>query len=108
MRLVELALDALEGAQHHRDVGGVVHLPVLLGRQSDARTVRTAALVRATERRCRRPRRRDELPNGEARAEDLLLELAGLDRVDYRAGRLGYRVLPDLGLGGNPRTQQSR
>ena len=60
-RAVELALDALEGRQHLRELRGLIDRPVLLRRETNAGAVRAAALVGAAERGRRRPRGRDEL-----------------------------------------------
>ena len=56
--------------QHLAETGGVVHVPVLLRRKSNARPVRSAALVGAAERCGPTPRRSrpvGETDNPEAR-----------------------------------------
>ena len=58
---VERALDTLQGPEHLRQPGRLVDFPVLLRRQAYAGTVRTAALVGATEGGRRRPGGRDQL-----------------------------------------------
>ena len=58
---VELLLDRFELAEHLRQLGRLVDLPVLLRREADARAVGAAALVGAAEGRGRRPGGRDQL-----------------------------------------------
>src|SRR5260370_911144 len=70
---VEGLLAPREGAQHRRQLVGVVDLPPGLRLEADARTVGAAALVAATERRGRRPRDGHQLRYRQARGEDLSL-----------------------------------
>src|ERR1700686_4017138 len=60
---VELFLDAFELRQHLRQFSRLVDFPVLLRREANACAIRSAALVRAAERRRRSPRRRYQLRN---------------------------------------------
>ena len=88
--LLNACLDALQRAQHRRQLVGVVDLPAVLRLEADARAVGAAALVAAAERRGRRPRGRDQLRDRQARGEDLRLErgdVVGVDQlvVDRRA-----------------------
>ena len=67
-RLVEIVLDRFELLEHFRELGRLVHLPVLLRAEADARAVGAAALVRAAERRGRRPGGRNQLRHRQTRA----------------------------------------
>ncbi len=101
---VEVLLDLLEGLQHLAQLGRVVDLPVPLRRKADPRTVGPATLVGAAEAGRRRPRRGDQLGDGQSRSEDLLLERGDVlvpDQVVIH-GRNG--VLPQLRLR-NPRAE---
>src|SRR5262249_52210908 len=60
-RGVEVVPDRFELLQHGPELRRLIDLPVLLGREADARAVGAAALVRAAEGRCRRPGRRNQL-----------------------------------------------
>ena len=94
-RLVELALDALQGLEHLRQLRGLVRFPVLLRREANAGAVRAAALVRAAEGGRRRPGRRNQLRDGQARSQDLGLERGDVLVVDQLVVDRGDRVLPD-------------
>src|SRR5256885_13334600 len=59
--LAELLLDRFERREDRLEFSRLVDLPVLLRAETNARAVRTAALVGAAERRRRRPCGRDEL-----------------------------------------------
>src|SRR6185436_4167866 len=54
-RVVERRPDALEDAEHLRELRGIVDRPILLWREANARAVGSATLVRAAERRRGRP-----------------------------------------------------
>ena len=54
---VEVLLDLLERLQRLGEFGGIIDFPVLLRSKPDARAVRTAPLVGATEAGGGRPRR---------------------------------------------------
>ena len=101
LRGVERSPDRLERLQHFRQLRRLIDLPILLGRQANARTVGAAALVGTTERRGRRPRGRDELRNGESRREDLRLEGRDVLRIDRLVIDRGNGILPDEMLGRN-------
>ena len=94
--------------EHLRELRRLVDLPVLLRREANARTVRATALVRAAERRRRRPRRRDELRDGQPRCRDLRLERRDVLRVDERMIDRRNRVLPDQLLVGTSRPEVAR
>ena len=98
LRAVERALDALQGLEHLRQPGRLVDFPVLLRRQTNAGTVRTAALVGATEggRRC--PGSRDQLRHRQAGSQDLALEGGDVLCIDQRVIDRGDGVLPDRAL----------
>ncbi len=56
---VEGLLDALQGVQNRRQLHRLVHFPILLRGEANARAVGPATLVRAAEGGCRRPCRGD-------------------------------------------------
>ena len=95
---VEGLLDPLEGRQHRRQLIGVVDLPAVLRLEADPRSVGAAALVAAAERRCRRPRGRDELRHRQPRVENLALEGGDVLGPDQLVRHLGDRVLPQQRL----------
>ncbi len=105
---IEVGLDRFQLLQHLRELRRLVDLPVLLRREPDARTVRAAALVGAAERRGRRPGCRDELRDGEARGEDLLLQRDDFRGANRLAAGLRDRVLPDQGLLRHQRAEVAR
>src|SRR3989441_7729817 len=74
LRAVEFALDALQSRQHFRELIRLVDFPCLLRREANARAVRTAALVGATEGGRRRPGGRNQLRDGQPRTQDRALE----------------------------------
>ena len=73
--------------QHLGQFAAVVDLPVLLRRQADAGAVGPAALVGAAEAGRRRPGGRDQLGDGQPRAEDPGLEGSDVLRPDQRRDR---------------------
>src|SRR5262249_4811968 len=101
---VELRLHALEYLQRLRQLARVAHFPILLRCETNARTVGPAALVGAAERCGRRPRRVDQLRNGQSRRDDLLLEGGDVLFVNQRMINLRDRILPELRLR-NPRSE---
>ena len=81
-RLVEVELDALEHLEHLRQLRRLVHFPVLLRRQPDARAIGATAFVAAAERGGRGPGRRDQLaPRESLEASDLFLQRARISLV---------------------------
>src|ERR1700686_3990844 len=66
--------------------------------------VGAAALVGIAVAPCRRPRRLDQLRNGQGGLEHLLLQGSDVLVVDKLVVDLRYRVLPELRLG-NPRSE---
>src|SRR5262245_51244947 len=74
LRLVELTLHTFECLQDARQLFRLIGLPAFLRRETNARAVGAAALVRAPERGRRCPRRRHELRDRQARRENLALE----------------------------------
>src|SRR5690606_37767085 len=96
---VEVLLDLLEGPEHLVELGRLVDLPVLLGLEADARAVRPAPLVGASEGSRRPPRDRYELGDGQPGSEDRGLEGFDVLTVDERMLHRGNRVLPDERLG---------
>ena len=104
LRAVEFLLDLFQFLQHLRQLGRVVHLPILLRRQADSCSVGTAALVGAAEAGRRCPCGRHELRDGEARCEDLAFEGSDVLLPDQFMVDGRDRVLPQLRLR-NPRTQ---
>ncbi len=99
LRAVELLPDCFEPVQDLGQFSRLVHVPVLLGCQADARAVGAAALVRATERRCRRPGRGHQLGDRQARGKHLGLQRRDVLLADQFVvhGRNG--VLPDQVFG---------
>ena len=69
LRAVEVLLDLLEDRQHRGQLGRLVDRPVPLRLEADAGAVGAAALVGAAEARRRRPRRRDQLRDGQPGVE---------------------------------------
>ena len=92
---VELLLDRLELRKRLLELGGVVDLPVLLGRKANARAVSSATLVGAPECRGRRPGGRNELRNRQAGAQDLRFRACDVRIIDQRMVGGRDRVLPD-------------
>ncbi len=101
LRAAELALDALQRLEHLRQLGGLVDVPPVLRRETNASAVRAAALVGAAERGRRRPRGRHQLRHGQTRRQDLALERGEVLRVDQVVIDRGDGVLPDELFGGN-------
>ena len=95
---VEGFLHAREGFKNPGQLGGLVDVPILLRRETDARPVRPAALVGAPEGRRRSPGGPDELGDGKSRGEDPRLEIGDVLGVDQRVIDSGNRILPDRGL----------
>ncbi len=93
-RSVELPLDCFEFLQYPRQLRRLVDGPVLLRRQTNARAVRSTALIRAAEGRRRSPSRRHQLGNGQPRREDFRLQSGNLLLPDQRMIHRGNRVLP--------------
>ena len=91
---VELPLDALQRLQHLRQLGRLIDCPILLRRETDARTVRAAALVGAAEGRRRRPRRGYELRDAAVPRPGSCLERGDVLRIDQLVIHCGNRVLP--------------
>ena len=96
---VELLLDRRQPVEHLRQLGGLVDLPVLLGRQSNSTAVGTPALVAASKCRSRGPGRRDKLRDGETGAENLHLQGGDVRLVDGRILGRRHGILPDLRRG---------
>src|SRR6185295_10837099 len=94
LRLVELALHGFECLQHASQLIRLIRRPVLLRRETNARPVSAAALVRATEGGGRGPRCRHELRYRQARRENLALEARDVRFVDQRVIDGWNRVLP--------------
>ena len=97
LRAVEFALDALQRLEHLRQLDRLVDFPLLLRREANARTVRTTALVGATEGGRRRPGGRHQLRDRQPRSEDLALEggnVLFIDQlvIDRRGGVVGHAM----------------
>ena len=107
-RLVELALDAFQRLEHLRQLRRLVRFPVLLRRETNAGAVRAAALVRAAEGGRRRPGRRNQLRDGQARSQDLGLERGDVLVVDQLVVDRRDRVLPDQLFLGDLRAEIAR
>ena len=107
MRAVKVLLDLLEGLQHLGHVAAVVDLPVLLGGEANPGPVGPATLVGAAEGGRRRPSGRDQLGDGQSRAENLGLEGGDVLRPRSVVIDRGHGVLPQLWLG-NPRAEVTR
>jgi len=89
-------------------VGRLVDFPILLRRKTNARPVRAAALVGATERGRRCPGGRDQLGDRQARGKNLALEVCDVLFVDKLMIDCGHRVLPDQFLLRDLRTEIAR
>ena len=94
LRAVELCLDPLQRLQHPAERCRIVHFPVLLRREADARPVSSAALVGAAERCRRRPGGRDQLGYGQSGGEDLRLEVCHVLLPDQLVIDVRDGVLP--------------
>ncbi|KAI6765567.1 hypothetical protein HG530_006637 [Fusarium avenaceum] len=103
--VVELLLDALEAGEDLAQLSGVVHLPVLLGLETDASTVGSTAEVAASEGRCRSPGSGDELGDVNAGLEDLSLDGRDVTIIDELVVTLRDGVLPDEDLLGDIRAK---
>mmetsp|Transcript_27576 Transcript_27576/g.51167 ORF Transcript_27576/g.51167 Transcript_27576/m.51167 type:complete len:574 (+) Transcript_27576:2069-3790(+) len=98
---IEISLDAFQHSQHFGQLGRLVHGPVFLRCQADARAIGTAPLVRPAIGRGRSPGGRDKLTCAEARGEDRSLEVCHIRVVDQWVIRRRDRVLPDQLFGGD-------
>ena len=81
---IEVGLDTLQRGQHLGQLRRLVGGPVLLRGQTNARTIGTAALVRATEAGRRGPGSGNQLRNAQAGAQHGLLERGSVLRIDQR------------------------
>ena len=97
--VVERLADILQDAEHLFELGRLVDLPVLLRRKADACAIGAATLVRAAERRCRRPCGIDELAHGQAGRQHLGLQFRDVGAVDERVVDRRHRILPDQVFG---------
>ncbi|MNO90540.1 hypothetical protein D3C76_820630 [compost metagenome] len=91
---VELLLDTLEFRQHVPQLVGLVGLPELLWGQAQTSAVGTAAFVRTAEGGSRRPRRRDQLRDRQARGQQLAFQGRDVTVVDQWMIDGRNRVLP--------------
>jgi hypothetical protein len=91
---VEIGLDALKHFQHAGKLIGLVHFPIALRLEPDPRAIGAAALVRAAESGCRGPGGLHELGDGEAGAEQPLLQRGDLGLPDRRVIGRRDRILP--------------
>ena len=94
LRAVEILLDRLQLLKDLRQFGRLVHFPILLRREANARPVGAAALVAAAERCRRRPGRRDQLGDGQSGCEDLGLQGGNVLLADQFMIDRGNGVLP--------------
>src|SRR5208337_5652312 len=78
LRIVELLLDLLELLKKLCQLSRLVDFPILLRREANARAVRPTALVRAAERRRRRPSSRDQMGDGQSGCEDLRFQSSNI------------------------------
>ena len=74
--LVERRLDSLERREHLCELRRLIHFPVLLRGEPDARAIRATALVGAAERGGRGPGRRDQLGRPTASTRGCFLRAA--------------------------------
>src|SRR5207249_1015016 len=108
LRTVEFAPDALESRQHSGQLIRPVDFPFLLRREANARAVRTAALVGATEGGRRRPGGRNQLRDGQPRTQDLALEGGNVLFIDQLVIDRRDGVLPDEIFSRNLRAEVAR
>ena len=92
---VEPGLDCFKLRKHLGQFGGLVHFPVLLRSEADARAVGAAALVTAAEAVSRGPCCADQLGNRQTRCEDFCLEGFCVLVIDEFVIDGGNGVLPD-------------
>src|SRR6185295_287398 len=77
-------------------------------RKADAGAVRAAALVRAAEGGRRRPGRRNQLRDGQARSQDLGLQRGDVFVIDQRVVDGRDRILPEKLFLGDLRSEIAR
>ena len=99
LRIIEGFLNAFERRQYLRQLGGLVNVPILLRRKTNARAIGTAPLVRATEGRGRRPCGRNQFGNRDARSQNLGFQRSDVLIIDELMGNRWDRILPKLGFG---------
>ena len=104
-RAVEPAPDTFESFQHFRQFGRLVDFPIPLRREANARAVRTAALVGATEGGRRRPGGRHQPGDGQPRSQDLALEGGNVPLIHQLVIDRRDGVLPDELFGRNLRAE---
>ena len=102
---IERALDIFQRLEHFGQLSRVVDFPIFLRCQANAGTVRTAALIGATESGRRRPSGGNQFRDGEAGRQNLALQ--GGDVLTIDQGVIDRRdgILPDQLLGGNVRPE---
>ena len=94
-RAVELLLDRLKLVEHLCQCGRLVHIPVLLRREANARAVGAAALVGAAEGRGRCPGGRNQLRHREAAMARIFCLSAATSCRRSACDHGRDRVLPD-------------
>ena len=97
--------EPLEHRQHPPQLGGIIHLPAVLGRQAQPGAVGTAALVGAAERGGGGPGRGDQLRHREARGQNLHLERSHIGGIDQGVIDGRNRVLPEQIFAGHLGTE---
>lgn len=105
LRVVELLLDTLETVKDLAQLRGVVDLPVLLGLETEAGTIGTAAKITTSESRSRSPSSRDKLGDVNSGLEDLVLDGRDVTVIDEFVVALGDGVLPGEDLLGDLGTE---
>jgi hypothetical protein len=97
---VEAGRHAFQRLHHLGDGCGIVHAPVLLRSEPDARAVGTAAHVGITEGDCRCPCGAHQFRARKPGLADRVLQRGDIAVVDHGIVSLGQRVLPDQVFGG--------
>ena len=101
LRAIKVLLDRFQRLKDLRQFGRLVHFPILLRRQANARTVRSATLVAAAERSSRRPGSRDQLGDGNSGCKYLGLQGSNILLLDQFMIHCGSGVLPQQRLRGS-------
>ena len=105
LRGVKGVLDSFQCFQHMGELGGLVHFPVFLRCQTDARAIRATAFVRAAEGGGRGPCGADQLGNRQTGGENSVFQRGDIGGVNQGMRDFGDRVLPQQHFVGDKRPE---